>query len=87
MRACAENLSALYGQVRHAAQTLHAQATEIHELTKRLESLTKNTPACMPARGAKWKRGRGRERTTPTEIAPLNCPANCASYPAPMIPR
>jgi ABC-type transporter Mla subunit MlaD len=55
MRACAENLSALYGQVRHAAQTLNAQATEIHELTQRLESLTKDTPACMPARGPKWR--------------------------------
>jgi hypothetical protein len=87
MRACAENLSALYGQVRHAAQTLHAQATEIHELTQRLESLTKDAPACMPARGPKWRRGRGRERTTPTEIAPLNSPANWVSYPVSMIPR
>ena len=86
MRAYAENLSALYGQVRHAAQTLHAQATEIHELTQRLESLTKDTPACMPVRGPKWRRGRaakGRRQ----QIAPLNSPANCVSYPASMIPR
>jgi hypothetical protein len=53
MRAYAENLSALYGQVRHAAQTLHAQATEIHELTQRLESLTKDAPRLYAGTRAK----------------------------------
>jgi hypothetical protein len=40
-----ENLADLYGCVRHTAQDLHAQAAEILDLTKRLEELTKDTPA------------------------------------------
>jgi hypothetical protein len=86
MRAYAENLSALYGQVRHAAQTLHAQATEIHELTQRLESLTKDAlPVCRyeGQSGGEGGAAKGRRQ----QIAPLNSPANCVSYPASMIPR
>jgi predicted YcjX-like family ATPase len=40
-----EDLPNLYNRTREAANALHAQALEIHELTKRLETLTKDTPA------------------------------------------
>jgi hypothetical protein len=48
-----ENLADLYGRARYAAQALHARATEIHELTKRLEHLTKDTPAWYATTRAK----------------------------------
>ncbi len=35
----------LYGQTKLAADALHANAREIHELTERLEALTKDTLA------------------------------------------
>jgi predicted YcjX-like family ATPase len=40
-----ENLADLYNRTQGAVRDLHSQATEIHELTKRLERLTQDTPA------------------------------------------
>jgi hypothetical protein len=40
-----EELAKLRGEIEAAANSLHAQAVEIHELTKRLETLSKDTPA------------------------------------------
>ncbi len=55
-----KELADLYGSARYAAQALHARAEEVRELTKRLEELTKDTPAWgTPARGRGWRRGGG----------------------------
>ena len=40
-----EDLADLYNWTQDAGRRLEADATEIHELTKRLEDLTKDTPA------------------------------------------
>jgi hypothetical protein len=40
-----EDLPDHYNRTREAANALHVQALEIRELTKRLETLTKDTPA------------------------------------------
>lgn len=40
-----EYLAELHNRTQDAADTLHAQAAEIHELTERLEDLTKDTLA------------------------------------------
>ena len=39
------DLVELYQRTQDAARRLEAEAAEIHELTKRLETLTKDTPA------------------------------------------
>ena len=44
-----ENLVDLYNQTRDAADALHARAAGIVDLTKRLEELTKDTPAWYAA--------------------------------------
>ena len=50
-----ENLADIYNRTQEAADSLYAQATGTHELTKRLEELTKDTPTGTPPRGLKWK--------------------------------
>jgi hypothetical protein len=55
-RRCGEvrqDLEVVYNRAREASDVLHAQAAEIHELTKRLEALTKDTPPGTPPRGPK----------------------------------
>ena len=53
-----EDLPNHYNRTREAANALHAQALEIRELTKRFETLTKDTPAWgTPPRGLEWRRG------------------------------
>ncbi len=48
-----ENLAGLYNQVREATDVLHANATEVLQLTQRIERLTKDTPAWYPGTRAK----------------------------------
>ena len=48
-------IARMYGEANAAADALHAQAAQILELAKRLEELTKDTPACMPAREPEWR--------------------------------
>jgi hypothetical protein len=53
----------LYTRTQNAAQALHAQAAEIHELTKRLEELTKYTPARYATTRAKVEARAALEQT------------------------
>jgi hypothetical protein len=54
-----EDLADLYNWTQEAGSRLEADATEIHELTKRLEDLTKDTPAWYAVtRGLGWRLGR-----------------------------
>ena len=43
----------LYGETTVAADALQAQAAEVHEMTERLEHLTKDTPAWYAGTRAK----------------------------------
>ena len=52
-----KEIARLCGEIRASAGALRAQAAEIYELAKRLEELTKDTPAWgTPARGRGWSR-------------------------------
>jgi hypothetical protein len=53
-----ESRAELYDQTKDAAYRLRTQAAEIHELTKRLEELAKDTPAWYAGtRSREWRRG------------------------------
>jgi hypothetical protein len=45
-----------YQRTQDAARRLEAEAAEVHELTKRLEILTKDAPAWYAGMGLEWRR-------------------------------
>jgi hypothetical protein len=59
-----KELADLYGSARYAAQALHARAEEVRELTKRLEELTKDSPAWYATTRAKVEARAAREEET-----------------------